>query len=878
MCAASASSARLPEIRPPTTSATRNSRGQREDQLQGALGAGAVEVDAVRVAVAAGTVHAEHGSGAFNDRHAPGSGTAYEMPRGHRRDKGDWMSKRLGGRLVGFTAAAFAAFTITTGQAGAASSDSGALQMYEATVTGEQFAELQASGFDVVDPEPTLDGVAVDLVLSRGERAAVESRGIELELFRNEDGLTARQARRAQAAGGFTVWRDYDGTDGIRQYLYDFVADHREDREAGRDRDHAPGPRDHRGADHRVEPRPPPGRQAPPRRALARQARGPLPGHHARARVDLDRGHPAADGVLRRQLARPRKQAAHASASSGSSRWSTPTATSTRSTTSASGARTCATTTATAQITNLDGVDINRNYPEHWGYDDEGSNTEISSDTYRGPAPASEPETQAEHRAASSRIDSGDGGQLPLLRPAAALPGGLAGADPGARPPGLPRAHRQRREPRGRGLRPGRLRRALHDQRRVHRLGPPRARTCSPGPRSSRRAATAAASSSPTTRRWSSASSRSTCRSRSTSRARPPTRREPKSHLGNTHRAVLPRAGRAIDPTFANNPLADFRFERLLRRPAAGRGARPQQRFASVTLQLPDQRRAARTAPAPGRWDGGETFGEGYDTYYGDPARRRHAAPIRATRSRSGSRATTEARASARASGARGGHGGLRSDSFTYEAVSSRAPARWSSPPRTTPGSARRRRRRPELPRLLHRGARPPTGSRTTSTTSTRRAATAPDALGVLGHYDAVVWYTGDDMITREPGMVPGTASRLANDEMLEMRAYMNEGGNVLYTGKNAGVQYQDAYAVRPGRQRALRRRPGGHRALPAALRATSSSTTWARTCSTTAAGIDDDTGEPFPVHGLSAPFDGPRLDPERRRRRRQPGLRRTRS
>ena len=57
MCAASASSARLPEISPPATSATRNSGGQREDQLQGALGAGAVEVDAVRVVVSAGTVH-----------------------------------------------------------------------------------------------------------------------------------------------------------------------------------------------------------------------------------------------------------------------------------------------------------------------------------------------------------------------------------------------------------------------------------------------------------------------------------------------------------------------------------------------------------------------------------------------------------------------------------------------------------------------------------------------------------------------------------------------------------------------------------------------------------------------------------------------------
>ena len=47
------------------------------------------------------------------------------------------------------------------------------------------------------------------------------------------------------------------------------------------------------------------------------------------------------------------------------------------------------------QITNVDGVDPNRNFPTHWNYDDEGSNTDIASETYRGAGPASEPETKA---------------------------------------------------------------------------------------------------------------------------------------------------------------------------------------------------------------------------------------------------------------------------------------------------------------------------------------------------------------------------------------------------------------------------------------------------------------------------------------------------
>lgn len=42
-----------------------------------------------------------------------------------------------------------------------------------------------------------------------------------------------------------------------------------------------------------------------------------------------------------------------------------------------------------------DGVDLNRNSSFHWGSDDSGSSPTASSDSYRGPSPASEPEIQA---------------------------------------------------------------------------------------------------------------------------------------------------------------------------------------------------------------------------------------------------------------------------------------------------------------------------------------------------------------------------------------------------------------------------------------------------------------------------------------------------
>src|SRR4029453_11799616 len=62
----------------------------------------------------------------------------------------------------------------------------------------------------------------------------------------------------------------------------------------------------------------------------------------------------------------------------------------------------------------------------------------------------------------------------------------------------------------------------------------------------------------------------------------------------------------------------------------------------------------------------------------------------------------------------------------------------------------------------------------------------APDALGVLSHYDAVIWETGNDLVTRTAGRGGGNADRLAIDELLEFRSYMNEGGKVLLAGDSA--------------------------------------------------------------------------------------------
>lgn len=62
----------------------------------------------------------------------------------------------------------------------------------------------------------------------------------------------------------------------------------------------------------------------------------------------------------------------------------------------------------------------------------------------------------------------------------------------------------------------------------------------------------------------------------------------------------------------------------------------------------------------------------------------------------------------------------------------------------------------------------------------------APHHLGVLSHYKAVVWETGDDVILRAPGQVPGTTAKSALEIELSVRDYLNEGGKLLLGGQFA--------------------------------------------------------------------------------------------
>jgi hypothetical protein len=75
---------------------------------------------------------------------------------------------------------------------------------------------------------------------------------------------------------------------------------------------------------------------------------------------------------------------------------------------------------------------------------------------------------------------------------------------------------------------------------------------------------------------------------------------------------------------------------------------------------------------------------------------------------------------------------------------------------------------------------------------------TAPHPLGVLGHYDAVIWEKGDDYVTRRPGQPGQTGqARVAIETQLAVRDFLNEGGKLYFGGQHAGRQDAEGYEFR---------------------------------------------------------------------------------
>ncbi|HEX9824943.1 MAG TPA: M14 family metallopeptidase, partial [Actinomycetota bacterium] len=612
---------------------------------------------------------------------------------------------------------------------------------------------------------PVADGTEVDLVLSPADHARLLSQGFDLELWRNARGLTATRLAAQQSAFGFDVFRSFDEPGGIRDEIYALAA-----------------------ANPKILKLVVLGTTHQGREIIALRL-----SHNAK---DKDGKHPAvlylstqharewiSTEVNRRLLhyyidAYNAKDKGVKDLLHHTELWFVlvvnPDGYQYTFEHERLWRKNLRDNNGDGMITVGDGVDPNRNFPEHWNYDNEGSSPLPSSETYRGPSPASEPETQAimslydrvpfvfhvNYHSAADLTLYGQGWQVQTPSADDPIFVALSGTDSNSAIPGFDpgvsadlyitngdtndwtygeRGTISWTPELGEGI-PGNGFLFPDDEDLIQ------AEFENIFPFSNDIAMS----------------------------ARTPT--EPVSHLGNTVEPFYLDMTQ-VDPEKSGNPLSDLTFDVSYGDP------QPVQVLASRSIKKVELRyringgkeRKGKTE----EWDGGERFGDVGDVYY------RYMRGM-VTGTSPGDEVEVWFKGEKE-----------ESEHFTYTAVSETGADVLVMAAEDYSGVSPA-----QGPGPHHLGfftdALDAAGVSYDVYDVDANGRTSPDALGVLSHYDAVIWYTGDDIITRDPGMVGGTASRLASDELLDIRSYLNEGGKLFYNGQLAGLQYAFGYVYDP--------------------------------------------------------------------------------
>src|SRR4029078_1865916 len=94
------------------------------------------------------------------------------------------------------------------------------LNFYRATLSQAKYEKMLAQHVDIAAATTRGKKVTLQLVLTKGQVHVLRPKGVKVTLIRNSKGQTARQAAAAQMSSGFNVWRDYDGPDGLRAWMY----------------------------------------------------------------------------------------------------------------------------------------------------------------------------------------------------------------------------------------------------------------------------------------------------------------------------------------------------------------------------------------------------------------------------------------------------------------------------------------------------------------------------------------------------------------------------------------------------------------------------------------------------------------------------------
>ncbi|MGN9777412.1 M14 family zinc carboxypeptidase [Micromonospora sp. H33] len=433
------------------------------------------------------------------------------------------------------------------------------------------------------------------------------------------------------------------------------------------------------------------------------------------------------------------------------------------------------------RITTADGVDLNRNFSYKWGYDNEGSSPDPNSDTYRGPGPNSEPETKAldglfrrvgfeffvNYHSAAQLLLYGVGWQVSTPTPDDVIYEAMVGDDANPAVPGYdPDISAELYTTNGDT--------DTHATVRYGTLGfTPEMSTCQ-----------AAAASDPDDE-WlpedcvsgfifpddEDLIAAEVAKNLPFALAVARSTHDPDDPVSVVGRSTADFVVDSFDTSYGRNQQVASITRRALknvRMHYTVNGSRPK----TVSVR---------------EWQGGERYGNTHDDYYAELRGR-------VTGTRPGDEVEVWF------SGSKPGAGKVTSERFTYrvhddiggevlvlatEDVTGLSPAQGV----TTAKYA------DEMTAALTAAGR--TSDVYDFDAMGRKA---PHPLGVLSHYRAVLWETGDDVIPRAPGQVPGTAARSALETELAVRDYLNEGGKLLLSGKYAlfAQAANGAYAYQP--------------------------------------------------------------------------------
>ena len=730
-----------------------------------------------------------------------------------------------------------ATFTIALAVTPAASGQGSArLEMYTLEGSAAGIADA-AGGVELAGVEQTASGIRAEAVLTEAQRAKVAAAGVKVRLTRNKKGQTVTEQAAAQAAGGFEVWRSWDEIGGIRDELYEVARDSPQlvklevlgRTYQGRELIALKVTQGARGI-----------------RDGARPAVLYSSNQHAREWISLEVNRRLlryfiaqwnADDKAIKDLLKTTELWFVLSANPDGYQYTFDVERLWR--------KNLRDNNGDGQITVGDGVDPNRNFAEHWGYDNEGSAPDTADETYRGPSAGSEPETRAmaglidrvKPKFQSNLHSFGQwllypqGWQVGTLDADYPIYVALGGLD-GARS-AIP------------GFNPGQSADTLYvtngettdyaDTSVGAIAYTPELGEGIPG----------AGFVFPDDEALIQAEFEKTLPfhlSLAKSASHPAT---PDSSVGIGVEPFYLDAD-DIDPQNGQTSMFDFKFGVSYGDPQEVR-VLAKRSLGAVTLRYQVNGGAVRSGPTS-QWNGGERYGPGNATYY-------HVMRGTVTGTAPGDSVKVWFTG-----------GGATSPSFTYRVQSDTgrrvlvlAAEDYSGASPVKAGVT--------APQYLsfYTNALAANGVAFDVYDVDANGRTAPDALGVLSHYDAVVWYTGDDVVTRELGWGPGNASRLAMQELLEVRDFVNAGGRVLYTGQRAGQQYTPGLGEQlydPFENRQCSADPAvEERCLALSGSGDSQGDPieyWFGAAITSVdGGLDPETGDPFEVSGLDDPLAG---------------------